>query len=377
MHGADAAAFDADGFFGKDADVASATDDDNDVAGFEGGGVDFAGAFDVEAGGRGGPAQRQLRGARRRHLDGRAAHQRLELHSTAHLQALEQRHVNDDDDAAGADEVDVGGVLGAGGGDEVDVAAGAGADGEFSGCEAVFGDCGGAKGDGGDRAGAGDVADGAAGFGKGGGAGVVAAGGGDVDVGGGGVGASLPLALVWLDRAVTSMMTLSGFVLDGMTRNVGWRFLSMGRRIERLMHLCTALQTATIEGRSHSLDWLLELTDSVGTYRSRYMVAPEWLPVLDMLLRDDTNPRSVAFQVKGLADYIAKLELRHGRFASDVVAPAQIALRDLTPADLYPESPAIADLLDVLRKAAGAVSDELTLKFFSHAMSRSVLSLVA
>ncbi len=190
-------------------------------------------------------------------------------------------------------------------------------------------------------------------------------------------GAALPLALSWLDRAVTSMMTLSGFVLDGMTRGVGWRFLSLGRRIERLTHLCTTLQVATDEGRSHGLDWLLELTDSVGTYRQRYMVAPEWLPVLDMLLRDDTNPRSVAFQLKGLAEFVAKLELGHGRFASDVIAPAHTALRDLRPHDLHPESPAVADLLDQLRRCAAAVSDELTLKFFSHAASRSVLSLVA
>ncbi len=47
----------------------------------------------------------------------------------------------------------------------------------------------------------------------------------------------LPLAMAWLDRAVTSMMTLSGFVLDGMTRGVGWRFLSIGRRLERLSTL--------------------------------------------------------------------------------------------------------------------------------------------
>ena len=46
------------------------------------------------------------------------------------------------------------------------------------------------------------------------------------------------------------------------------------------------------------------------------MVAPEWLPVLDLLLRDETNPRSIAFQVKGLAEYVAKLEASHGRFAS-------------------------------------------------------------
>jgi len=190
-------------------------------------------------------------------------------------------------------------------------------------------------------------------------------------------GATLPTALAWLDRAVTSMMTLSGFVLDGMTRNIGWRFLSIGRRTERLQQLCTALQVATQEGRAHGLDWLLELADSTGTYRSRYLVAPEWLPVLDLLMRDDANPRSLAFQVKGMSDYIAKLELSHGRFASDVLAPGQAALANLTPADLHPESAALADVLEQLRRGASAVSDEISLKFFSHAASRSVLSLVA
>jgi len=190
-------------------------------------------------------------------------------------------------------------------------------------------------------------------------------------------GAALPLALSWLDRAVTSMMTLSGFVLDGMTRSTGWRFLSIGRRIERLSNLCIALQVATQEGHAHGLDWLLDLTDSTGTFRSRYLVAPEWLPVLDILVRDDTNPRAVAFQVKGLSEYIAKLELSHGRFASDVLTPALAALRDLSAQDLHPESPALAALLDQLRRCASTVSDELTLKFFSHAQSRSVLSLVA
>ena len=190
-------------------------------------------------------------------------------------------------------------------------------------------------------------------------------------------GATLPRALAWLDHAVTSMMTLSGFVLDGMTRNIGWRFLSLGRRIERLLQLCTALQVATHEGRAHGLDWLLDLADSTGTYRSRYLVASEWLPVLDLLVRDESNPRSLAFQVKGMSDYIAKLELSHGRFASDVLAPGQVSLRELTPADLHPESAALANVLDQLRRSASAVSDEISLKFFSHAASRSVLSLVA
>jgi uncharacterized alpha-E superfamily protein len=190
-------------------------------------------------------------------------------------------------------------------------------------------------------------------------------------------GGSLALALAWLDRAVTSMMTLSGFVLDGMTRSTSWRFLSIGRRIERLSNLCLTLKVATREGRSSGLDWLLELADSTVTYRSRYLVAPEWLPVLDLLLRDDTNPRSVAFQVKGLVEYVDKLERTHGRFASDVLAPAQAALLALGAHDLHPESEALATVIDQLQRAAYTVSDELTLKFFSHAASRSVLSLVA
>jgi uncharacterized alpha-E superfamily protein len=188
---------------------------------------------------------------------------------------------------------------------------------------------------------------------------------------------SLPLALGWLDRAVTTMMTLSGYVLDGMTRGTGWRFLSIGRRIERLSNLCIALQVATQEGRAGGLEWLLELADSTVTYRSRYLVAPEWLPVLDLLMRDDTNPRSVAFQVKGLVEYIDKLERTHGRFAGDVLAPVQAALLSLQADDLHPESEVLAELLAQLHRAAHTVSDELTLKFFSHADSRSVLSLVA
>lgn len=190
-------------------------------------------------------------------------------------------------------------------------------------------------------------------------------------------GASLPLALGWLDRAVASMMTLSGFVLDGMTRSVGWRFLSLGRRIERLASLCSGLEVATVEGRAHGLDWLLELADSTVTYRSRYLVAPEWLPVLDLLLRDEANPRSIAFQLKGLAEYVAKLESSHGRFASDLIGPARAALYALAPQDLHPESDAVARVLEQLHRAALATSDELGLKFFSHAASRSVLSLVA
>jgi uncharacterized circularly permuted ATP-grasp superfamily protein/uncharacterized alpha-E superfamily protein len=188
---------------------------------------------------------------------------------------------------------------------------------------------------------------------------------------------SVPNTLVWLDRAVTAMMTLSGFVLDGMTRGIGWRFLSMGRRIERLATMCGAIDVAIDEGRDQGLDWLLDLADSSVTYRSRYLAAPEWLPVLDMVVRDDANPRSLAFQVKGLGDYIAKIEAIHGRFASETLAPAQAALRGLKAIDLDPESDLLARTIAQLQRAAYAASDDISMKFFSHAVPRSVLSLAA
>ncbi len=187
----------------------------------------------------------------------------------------------------------------------------------------------------------------------------------------------LPMALVWLDKAVTSMMTLSGFVLDGMTRGLGWRFLSIGRRVERLASLSGILQVAIDEGRSHRLDWLLALNDSTMTFRSRYLVSPEWLPVLDLLLRDETNPRSIGFQLKGLTEFVSKLEARLGHFASDELQPMLEALRNFDHRELDPESEALADLLEQVQRCARAVSDELSLKFFSHAASRSMLSLAA
>ncbi len=189
-----------------------------------------------------------------------------------------------------------------------------------------------------------------------------------------GHGASLPVALAWLDRAVTSLVTVSGFVLDGMTRGTGWRFLSLGRRIERLMQMCSALEVATGTGRASGLDWLLDFADSTMTYRSRYSVAPEWLPVLDLLVCDEANPRSLAFQLKGLVDYVEKLERAHGSFAGFRLGAALHALHGLEAGDLRPESPTLRGVVQQLQQVARALSDELTLRFFSHSVSQSVLS---
>ena len=171
-----------------------------------------------------------------------------------------------------------------------------------------------------------------------------------------------------LDHATSSLMTLSGFALDGMTRDQGWRFLSIGRRVERLQFLCAMLDKGLTLPPRAGLDWMLELADSIVTYRARYMARPEWLPVLDLLLRDESNPRSIVFQLLGLHDFATRLAEIHGECGAALLAPCVDSLGKLDPeADLQPGSAALHALMRQTRGASYAFADRVTQRFFSHA----------
>ncbi len=178
---------------------------------------------------------------------------------------------------------------------------------------------------------------------------------------------SLASVIMLLDDATLSLMTLSGFALDGMTRDNGWRFLSIGRRLERLQFMCTVLQHALRMPPESSLDWLLEMADSIITYRSRYMAQPEWLPVLDLLILDESNPRSIAFQLEGLLNYLNKIEQFYGSFGAATFQPLLADLRALRPDDdLHAAGRKLPDLLGRLNRACNTLSDQISLRFFSH-----------
>lgn len=101
-----------------------------------------------------------------------------------------------------------------------------------------------------------------------------------------------------------------------MTRNSGWAFLDMGRRIERAQNLSEAILTLFIplpdpEETQSSLLLLLELADSFITYRSRYRLDPMLALVLDLLLLDEANPRSLAYQLSAIARHLEGLPDTH------------------------------------------------------------------
>jgi uncharacterized alpha-E superfamily protein len=108
------------------------------------------------------------------------------------------------------------------------------------------------------------------------------------------------------------LAAFNGLMHENMTRNYGWAFLDMGRRIERAHNLSEAILSlfgAPLEREEETgrLVFLLELADSFITYRSRYRLDPMLGLVLDLLLLDETNPRSLAYQLAGISNHLAAL----------------------------------------------------------------------
>jgi len=112
-------------------------------------------------------------------------------------------------------------------------------------------------------------------------------------------------ALQQVERALQILAALAGLAQENMNRVAGWRFLDMGRRLERGINTCRLARTFAPEtANTDDLDLLLDLADSQITYRSRYLVGLALVPVRDMILLDPFNTRSLGFQVATLKAHL-------------------------------------------------------------------------
>ncbi|NJD25721.1 MAG: molybdopterin oxidoreductase [Betaproteobacteria bacterium] len=201
---------------------------------------------------------------------------------------------------------------------------------------------------------------------------------------------SMTEASAFLDRVLGVSSSLTGFAMDNMTRDDGWRFLVVGRRIERLSFLAAALsgflRMESARGAG-SLEWLLELTDSIITYRSRYSRSPELLAVIDLLVFDGNNPHGIVFQAAVLGRYLERMRREFGDAENGELAAALEALLawDLGRLDslhfsesrICAASLELAGLLERLDEAANHISDWLGMRFFTHVgdVSRQTMAL--
>ncbi|NML25077.1 circularly permuted type 2 ATP-grasp protein [Zoogloea dura] len=189
--------------------------------------------------------------------------------------------------------------------------------------------------------------------------------------------------LEFLDEALTTFVSLSGFAMDNMTRDMGWRLHIVGRRLERLDNLSGRLarflrRYAEVAGPLHrelAVEALLELCDSIITYRTRYRAQPELLPAMHLLTMDDANPHALAFQARMLSNYLKTFETdgvelgvaELDRAFGAVQAFPWAHLESLCPEPERREAVLqLADLLDHLARAGRHLSDRLAMRFFSH-----------
>ncbi|MEM9643800.1 MAG: circularly permuted type 2 ATP-grasp protein [Planctomycetota bacterium] len=107
-------------------------------------------------------------------------------------------------------------------------------------------------------------------------------------------------AIERLNRLITDLLAFAGLSSESMTRTHGWRFLQLGRRIERTHQTAELISASLISSSSNErsiCEAILETTDGLMTYHSRYMNMVRPILVLDLLVTDETNPRSIAFQI--------------------------------------------------------------------------------
>jgi uncharacterized alpha-E superfamily protein len=184
--------------------------------------------------------------------------------------------------------------------------------------------------------------------------------------------ASLRQAMVRLETLLTA---ITGAQADRMTRDDGWRLLSIGRQIERLATLTTVLEFALEAGAMQhetGFDFVLDAFDSSITYRARYQRRFGLASLVDTLILDGDNPRALAWVARTLAGRLARLPV-----PADDVDPAAMAalvpdvehwpLAELCEIDADGRPARLLARLAACRTAAWAMSDRIGIAWFTHA----------
>ncbi len=174
-----------------------------------------------------------------------------------------------------------------------------------------------------------------------------------------------------LQKVLQGLLGLSGLSAEGMVRDLAWRFLDGGRRVERALQILTLLRT-TVPGSpsgvtgSLVLESVVTAAESIVTYRRRSRLHWHLETVLQLLVLDEDNPRSVAFQLKALSADLEAIPRVGTRLRTDqrLVLEATTTLRTCDPSELvnayggaHPValSTFLATLEGQLRDAASAV----------------------
>jgi uncharacterized circularly permuted ATP-grasp superfamily protein/uncharacterized alpha-E superfamily protein len=194
-------------------------------------------------------------------------------------------------------------------------------------------------------------------------------------------GIPLANALSLLNTLIVDLGAFSGMEMENMTRGHGWRFLDFGRRLERGANLVGVIRAMlSLESdMTAALEPLLEIADSSMTYRRRYFAEAQLPSVLDLLVADQGNPRSLAFQLNALTDHAANLPrdpdtpalFAEQRIQTLIAVLHEVDLKSLAQACEHGDAKVLAKWIEQFRVGLSALSDELTLFYFSLSVARA------
>ncbi len=182
-----------------------------------------------------------------------------------------------------------------------------------------------------------------------------------------------------LDNILAELLAFAGLAAESMTRTQGWRFLDLGRRIERAWQSSMLLQSTLNSeegGQPSVLEALLRVADSLMTYRSRYLSTIQVAPVLDLLVVDDTNPRSIAYQLRTVESHVEELPRDSSRALLSPEQRLAVSLRNAVrlsdPLELARQEgdgnrPALDRLMRRLQDQLPKLSDTVSSRFLTHA----------
>jgi len=175
-----------------------------------------------------------------------------------------------------------------------------------------------------------------------------------------------------LDRVALKLAAVTGTQTDRMTRDHGWRLLAVGRLIERLIGLAGTLQAFVDGGALNTaagIDVVLELFDSVITYRARYQRHEDLLALTDMLVLDSSNPRALAGVLRRLRNEVSKLpggdEAVQPLLAELPVDGAGLTLESLRDADDTDIAAMLRQIADDLAATAARLADGIGARYFT------------
>ncbi len=178
------------------------------------------------------------------------------------------------------------------------------------------------------------------------------------------------------------MTAITGAQTDRMIRDDGWRLLSIGRHLERLGFLSSALECAIICQGLERIDEddscflsLLNLFDSTITFQSQFQQSRSLAALFDLLMLDKDNPRSLAWVAQTLKGRLSKLAEKPihelDELAQNVIEPQSIQGLSFEPQHIKSNLSAIATRLKQIWNQTFHLTEQISEKYFTHTLALS------